>query len=205
MRNLLYPLLLFFLCSNAQTKMDTAEANALKGMVRKKAAATTTLSADFLQTKHLNFLSNDIITKGKLAFKTPNWIKWEYVDPFHYRILFKDGTMYVDDAGNKSQMDVGGNKLFEQLNQLIIDSVKGDMFQETEFDITYYKKGGDSEVHFEPKNKSLAKYIKAFHLVFNPKGEVTQVKMIEPSDDYTQIIFSNRILNKPLSDAVFDH
>ena len=183
--------------------MDTSEANALRNMVREQAVATQTLSADFVQTKHLAFLSNDIITKGKLAFKAPDLVKWEYLDPFRYSILFKDGTMYIDDAGNKNQMDMGGSKLFEQLNQLIIDSIKGDMFQEGEFDITYYKKGGDSEVYFEPKNKSLAKYIKAFHLVFNPKGEVIQVKMIESPDDYTQIIFSNRSVNKTLADAVF--
>src|SRR5690606_37391586 len=195
MRNLIYHLFLFFLCANAQTKMDIAEANSLKNMVKKQATATTTLSADFVQTKHLDFLSDDIITKGKLAFKAPDWVKWEYVDPFRYRILFKDGTMYVDDSGNKSQMDMGGNKLFEQLNQLIINSVKGDMFQEKEFDITYYKKGDDSEVHFEPKNKNLVKYIKAFHLIFNPEGEVIQVKMIEPSGDYTLIAFSNRTVN----------
>ena len=183
--------------------MDVANANALKEIVMKQAATTKALLADFVQTKHLDFLSNDIITKGKLAFKTPDLVKWEYVDPFRYSILFKDGTMYVDDEGNKSQMDMGSSKLFEQLNQLIVNSVKGDMFQENEFEISYYKLGSDSEVHFVPKNKSLVKYIKAFQLVFNPKGEVIQVKMIEPSDDYTLITFSNRIVNKPLPNAVF--
>ncbi|MCG2460171.1 outer membrane lipoprotein carrier protein LolA [Flavobacteriaceae bacterium F89] len=205
MRNLIYPLFFFVLGVGAQTKMEITEANALREKVMQHAAATNTLSVDFVQTKHLGFLSNDIITKGKLAFKTPNLVKWEYTDPFQYSILFKDGTMYVDDEGNKSQMDMGGSKLFEQLNQLIVNSVKGDMFQEDEFYITYFKKGNDNEVHFVPKNKNLSKYIKAFHLVFNPKGEVIQVRMIEPSDDYTQITFSHRTVNKPLPDAVFDH
>ena len=203
MRNLIYPLLFLVFGVNAQTKMNVADADALKNMVKNQAAATKTLSADFIQTKHLDFLSNDIITKGKLAFKTPDLVKWEYLDPFQYIILFMDGDMYDNDAGNKSQMEMGGSKLFEQLNQLIVNSVKGDMFQEDKFDISYYKMGSDSEVHFVPKSKNLTKYIKAFHLVFNPKGEVIQVKMIEPSDDYTQIDFSHRTINKPLPDAVF--
>src|SRR5690606_13370569 len=160
MRNLVYPLLFFVLSSSAQIKMDLADANTLRSMVKKQAAATATLSADFVQTKHLDFLSDDIIAKGRLTFKTPNFVKWEYIDPFLYRILIKDGTMYVDDSGNNSQMDMGGSKLFEQLNQLIVNSVKGDMFNEDEFDIAYYKKESDSEVYFTPKSKSLSKYIK---------------------------------------------
>ncbi len=111
--------------------------------------------------------------------------------------------MYVDDAGKKSQMDMGGSQLFQQLNNLIVASINGDMFDSSEFDISYFKKGADSKVHFMPKNKELAKYIKTFQLVFNPRGEVVQVKMIEPSGDYTQIDFSDRIVNKPLPDAVF--
>lgn len=205
MRSLIYTLFFFVLGVNAQTKMDVAEADALKNLIKNQAAGTKTLSADFVQTKHLDFLSDDIITKGKLVFKAPNLVKWEYVDPFQYSILFTDGTMYIDDAGKKSQMDMGGSKLFEQLNQLIVNSVKGDMFQEDEFVISYYKMGSDSEVHFFPKSKNLAKYIKAFHLTFNPKGEVVQVKMLEPTDDYTQIDFSHRTVNQPLPDAVFDH
>ena len=41
-----------------------------------------------------------------------------------------------------------------------------------------------------PKDAQFAEFIKAFHLTFNPAGRSHRVKMIEPSDDYTQIVFS---------------
>ena len=102
-------------------------------------------------------------------------------------------------------MDIGSNKLFKQLNQLIADSIKGDLFDAEEFDISYYNKEEDSEVYFAPKDKNFAKYIKAFHLTFNKKGEVIEVKMVEPSNDYTQVVFENRKVNQTLPDALFAH
>ena len=203
MRKLVYILFFAVLAINAQTKMSNSEAIHLKSMVKKLSYETKTITADFVQYKHLDFLSNDIESNGKLAFKSPDMVKWEYVKPFAYSVLFKNETLYINDNGNKSDMDMGSNKIFKQLNQLITASIKGDMFDASEFEVFYFKTDGNNEVHFNPKDEQFAEFIKSFHITFNTKGEVQEVKMIEPSDDYTQIIFSNRTTNQPLSDAVF--
>jgi len=201
------PLILFFFLLlstlSAQTEMTASEATALRTMVKEKAEKTETITSDFIQYKHLDFLSNDIKSEGKLAFKTPDLVKWEYIAPFSYAILFKDQTLYIDDDGNKSNMDIGGNEIFKQLNQLITASIRGDMFDTAQFDISYFKQDGKNLVHFKPEDAQFAEFIKAFHIVFGTNGTVEEVKMIEPSEDYTQIIFANRIENQPLSDAVF--
>ena len=132
-------------------------------------------------------------------------VKWEYVKPFAYSILFKNQTLYINDDGNKSNFDVGGNKIFEQLNQLITSSIRGDLFDDTQFNIQYFQENENSLVHFTPKDAQFSEYIKMFHMTFSPNGKVIEVKMIEPSEDYTQIVFSNRIENQPLSDADFAH
>lgn len=188
---------------NAQTKMSTTEADALKNTVKALSNNTETITSDFIQYKHLDFLSNDIKSEGKLAFKSPDMVKWEYVKPFAYSVLFKDEKLFINDNGNKSDMDMGSNKIFKQLNQLITASIKGDMFDASEFDVLYFKSDGVSEVHFTPVDTQFSEFIKVFHITFNDNGEVVAVKMIEPSDDYTQIVFSNRSTNKPLADAVF--
>ena len=183
--------------------MTSSEATTLRSKVKVQAEKTKTISSDFTQYKHLDFLSNDIESNGKLAFKAPDLVKWEYTKPFAYTILFKDQTLYINDNGNKSNMDLGSNKIFKQLNQLITSSIRGDMFDEEQFNISYFEQDSGNVVHFFPKDKQFAEFIQAFHITFNSTGEVDQVKMIEPSGDYTQIIFSNRSLNQPLSDADF--
>ncbi|WP_245224709.1 outer membrane lipoprotein carrier protein LolA [Pseudozobellia sp. WGM2] len=189
----------------SQTKMSTTEANTLKTLVKSLADKTETITSDFTQYKHLDFLSNDIESSGKLTFMAPNLVKWEYIAPFAYAIIFKDKTIFINDGGNKSNIDVGGNKLFEQLNHLITSSVRGDMFDDEKFDILFFKENGQSLVHFMPKDPKFAEFINAFHIKFNEIGEVEEVKMIEPSGDYTQIVFNNRKTNQPLSDADFTH
>jgi outer membrane lipoprotein-sorting protein len=206
MRSWLYLIFFLGIALNAQTRsMNEVEAKELKALVKTQADATQTISSDFVQFKHLDFLSNDIESIGKLSFKTPDLVKWEYVKPFAYSVLFKNETLYINNEGDKSNVDIGSNKLFKQLNTLIANSIKGDMFDSNEFDISYFKKDGQSEVHFAPKDADFSEFIKAFHITFNKKGEVAEVKMVEPSGDYTQIIFSNREVNKTLPDAVFDH
>ncbi len=201
----LLSLLFFSGTALAQIQMSTGEATALRAKVKAQAEVTKTISSDFTQYKHLDFLSNDIKSKGTLAFKAPNIVKWEYTTPFSYSVLFKDEKLFINDNGSKSDMDLGSNKVFKQLNQLITASIRGDMFDDTAFEIRYFTENNNSLVHFMPKDEQFAAFIKAFHINFNSEGEVEAVKMIEPSDDYTQIVFSNRIQNQPISDAVFSH
>ena len=183
--------------------MTPTEAVALKTKVKTRAEAISTVMSEFTQYKHLDFLSDDIVSQGKLAFKVPNLVKWEYTEPFAYSVLFKNETLFINDDGNKSNMDVGSNKIFKQLNQLITASIRGDMFDDNEFNIKYFKINDSSLVYFLPKDEQFSKFIKAFHLTFNANGDVIEVKMIEPSDDYTHIKFTDRVVNKTLSDAVF--
>lgn len=203
MRNILYILFFMVVAVNAQTKMSTTEAAIFKAKVKAQSTTINTLLSDFTQYKHLDFLSNDIVTSGKLAFKSPNTVKWEYVTPFKYSILFKNEMLFINDEGKKNNVDIGSNKMFKQLNNLIINSVKGDMFDEEEFDITYFKNGENSEVHSSPKDKKFSKYIKAFHITFNDEGDVVEIKMIEQSEDYTKIVFNNRAVNITLPDEIF--
>ncbi|WP_276168296.1 LolA family protein [Zobellia alginiliquefaciens] len=203
MHKILFLVFFISVSSIAQKEMTSTEATALRTKVKTRAEAVTTVLSDFTQYKHLDFLSDDIVSQGQLAFKAPSLVKWEYTEPFAYSVLFKNETLYINDDGNKSNMDVGSNKIFKQLNQLITASIRGDMFDEDEFNIKYFKINDSSLVYFLPKDERLSNFIKAFHLSFNANGDVTEVKMIEPSDDYTQIKFTERVVNKTLSDAVF--
>ena len=112
MRNIVYLLFLTVFATQAQTQMNTLEAKALKAKVKTLASSTKTISSEFVQYKHLDFLDNDIETSGKLAFKAPDLVKWEYLDPFKYSVLFKNETLFINDEGNKSNVDIGSNKMF---------------------------------------------------------------------------------------------
>ena len=101
MRKIIYLLLFMVGVIQAQTKMTPTEATFLKEKVKELAAQTNTITSDFVQYKHLDFLSNDIVTSGNLVFKTPNLVKWSYIDPFVYSVIFKNENLYINDEGTK--------------------------------------------------------------------------------------------------------
>lgn len=196
-----------FLCALTyaqENEMSSSEIATFKEQVAKASQQTQTIKANFVQYKHLDFLANDIETSGKMAFKSPNLVKWEYTKPYQYSVIFKNEQLLINDGGKKSNVDIGNSKMFKKMNQLIVNSVKGDMFSDADFTVTYYKNAKSYKVIFMPKDKKIASYIASFELLFNKTdAAVFEVKMIEPSKDFTRIVFNNRTLNTNIPDAVF--
>ncbi|MDY7393865.1 outer membrane lipoprotein carrier protein LolA [Aureibaculum sp. 2210JD6-5] len=190
----------------AQKTMTTQEIVNFKEKVKNVAENTKTISSDFDQYKHMEFLSNAIKTSGKMQYKAPKLVKWSYTEPFHYSVIFKEGKLLINDEGKKSDVNIGSNKLFQKLNELIVKSINGDMFDDAEFTMNFTKDTDKYIVIFHSKDIELKKYIKQFVLHFDSKNyAVNEVKMVEPSDDYTHIIFKNRIENQTIKDEVFSN
>ena len=95
------------------------------------------------------------------------------------------------------------NKVFKKINNLIVSSISGDMFNEKEFSMTFAKSGNSTLVKLLPNDKTLLKYVSEIHLYFDVDSVVERVKLIEPSKDYTEILFSNKKLNTKIDEANF--
>jgi outer membrane lipoprotein-sorting protein len=188
-----------------EQKMTETEIISFKKTVKEVATKIKTLSTDFVQYKHLDFLSKDIETSGKMAFKEPNMLQWQYKKPYNYSIVFKNGKIFIDDEGKKSAMDVSSSKIFAKINKLIVGSVSGDMFDDKEFVISYFKNKTNNITKFIPKDASLKKYIKQIELTFDKNdATVIQVKLLESSEDYTRIVLKNKILNAKIDNSIFN-
>ena len=189
---------------SAQNRLSENEIKAFKSNVQKVSQSTKSIQSDFTQTKKLSVLDNTIISKGHLAFKAPNLVKWEYTTPYKNSAIFKDDKLLVNNEGKKDEMDLSSNRLFRSLNTLIVNSIKGDMFDETQFEISYFSSGAHYLVKFIPKDKRLKKFISTFELKFDKtSSQVNEVKLIEPNDDYTVIEFKNKQINSTIPESVF--
>ena len=196
-------LLPFFTIAQA-VAMSVSASTDLKTRVIEKSEETTSIISDFEQFKHLDFLSDDIKSTGKLTYKSPSSIKWEYKVPFVYSAVFKNDKLYINDDGVKSKVNLDANKTFKSLNNLIVKSVRGDMFDEGKFDISYFENSENYIVHFMSLDKTLKKMIAEFVLTFDKESlNVITVKMIEPSNDFTLLKFLNQQTNQSVADAVF--
>lgn len=189
-----------------EQKMSETEIAVFKKSVNAVSSKIKSLSTDFVQYKHMDFLAKDIETSGKMFFKEPNLLSWQYKKPYNYSIVFKNGKILINDEGKKSAMDVGSSKIFGKLNKLIVGSVSGDMFDDKEFTITYFKTKDFNITKLIPKDAALKKYIKQIELSFDKQdATVSQVRLMESAEDYTKIVFKNKILNAKIDDSAFSN
>ncbi|WP_281321871.1 outer membrane lipoprotein carrier protein LolA [Flavobacterium aestivum] len=187
-----------------EQKMSENEITAFKQSVAQVSKKIKTLSTDFVQYKHLDFLSKDIETSGKMVFKEPNLLLWQYKKPYSYSIVFKNGKILINDEGKKSSVDIGNSKLFGKINKLIVGSVSGDLFDDKEFSISYFKNKDQNITKFIPKDAALKKYIKQIELTFDKTdATVVQVKLLESSADFTRIVLKNKVINAKVDEASF--
>ncbi|MDN3675343.1 outer membrane lipoprotein carrier protein LolA [Flavobacterium branchiarum] len=187
-----------------EQKMSDTEIATFKQSVNLVSKKIKTLSTDFVQYKHLDFLSKDIETSGKMIFKEPSLLQWQYKKPYNYTIVFKNGKILINDEGKKSVVDIGNSKIFGRINKLIVGSVSGDMFDDKEFSISYFKSKNQNIAKFIPKDATLKKYIKQIELTFDKEdATVVQVKLLESSEDYTRIVLKNKVINAKIDDSVF--
>ncbi|KQM48907.1 LolA family protein [Chryseobacterium sp. Leaf201] len=185
------------------TAMSAAEAKAFVSRISSETKGIKTLQSDFTQTKKMDFLDKSIVTYGKMTLKTPNMLSWKYTKPYQYSIVFRDNKIFINDQGKKSSVDAK-SKTFEKINKLIVGSSNGQMFNDPEFSVAYFKNGTSNLARFTPKSSQLLKYIKQIELHF-PKNQsaVSQVNMTEASGDTTNIMFKNTKINAPVSASDF--
>ncbi|MCB2195770.1 MAG: outer membrane lipoprotein carrier protein LolA [Bacteroidetes bacterium] len=166
---------------------------------------TSTIQSQFIQEKHLSFLTENIISKGKFYFKSPDKLRWEYSEPFEYIIVFNDKNIFIKDGSKISTFDTESNKMFSEINNMMIGTIQGNLFTDNErFNVSYFENSTQYLLDLEPKlpeMKSMLKIIKIY--IDKSEISVAKIKMIESSDDYTSIDFINRKLNQKIDSDKF--
>lgn len=196
-------LLLFGVFTSAQTKMNAAEIRQFTNLVSAESKKTKTLQANFVQTKKMDFLNKDLVTSGQMALQAPGMLNWKYTKPYQYSVIFKNGKMHINDQGKKSTFDAKSRN-FEKLNKLIIGSANGNLLNDPDFTVSYFKYSSGNIARFIPKSAQLLKYIRQVDLHFaSNQSVVSQVNMLEASGDTTTIVFKNTKVNAPVPASVF--
>lgn len=168
------------------------------------AATTQSIKASFRQEKYMAMLTNKINSKGTIQFKKPNLLKWEYTVPYQYAIILNGKEFIIRDGGKENSFDIASSQSFRQINELIVNSVQGNILDENRFDIKYFEGKKHYLTKLQPKDEQMKKFLKQVDVYYSKSDfTVAQIRLIEPEDDYTHIYLEDAVLNEPISDAVF--
>ncbi|MBI9053443.1 MAG: outer membrane lipoprotein carrier protein LolA [Bacteroidales bacterium] len=167
---------------------------------------TNSIQSTFIQEKHLSFLTENIISKGEFYFQSPNKLRWEYSEPFNYIIVFNDKNILIKDENKLSTFDTESNKMFSEINNMMIGSIKGSLFTDSErFKVKYLENSSQYLLELDPKLPEMKSMIKTIEIYIDKSDiSVSSIKMIESSDDYTSIKFVNRKMNQQIDNSKFN-
>ncbi len=180
------------------------DTTAFKQKMEAQSKLVSTLESDFTQEKYLSVMSEKIISKGHFHFKKVNMLRWEYNDPYKYLIAINKDKMYIKDNGKVSKYDINSNKMFKSINEMMVNTVQGNLLNNKDYKAKFYENDKFYLLELSPLQKGAKDFLKVIQLYINKVDyAVDKVKMIEPSDDYTSIDFTNRKTNQPIADEKF--
>lgn len=163
-----------------------------------------TIKSDFIQIKHLEALEVTVESKGKFWFKKENFLRWEYIEPYKYVIAIKNGTFTINDGKKTSSYDTESNKVFKEINNLIISSVRGNLLMDGNFAVEAFESETQYKVKLVPKIAQMKEVLSQIEMYFEKSDmSVSKVKMIEDEDNYTEIKFTNRKFNEDIPTETF--
>ncbi len=178
--------------------------SAVKKEFAKAAQQTQSIQCDFVQEKNLSMLSDKIVSKGKFWFRKENKVRMEYQQPSYYLLVMNGKDIRIKDAQKESKVSGKNNKLFEQINKITVDCVRGTVLDNADFTTKVFENAQRYRLEMVPVNKAMAAYFKMITLLVDKKDfTVESIIMAEPSGDDTNISFLHKQVNANIPDAVF--
>ncbi|MGC3948595.1 MAG: outer membrane lipoprotein carrier protein LolA [Chryseolinea sp.] len=191
----------------AQPKGYTAvkDVAAFRQSFSRESAKIQSIESAFRQEKVLSALTETIQSRGQFWFKRTNKVRIEYQSPFSYTMVLNGDKMTVRDGDKQTQVNMRSNKLFQQVNRIMIDCVQGTILDSKDFSHRVFENGDNYLLELTPTSKALREFFQLIHLTIRKADYVaSSIEMNEPGGDKTTIYFIDRKLNTPVADAVFN-
>lgn len=182
----------------------TADFTSFKSQFKTESLKIVSISSEFTQEKILLALTEKIKSEGKFLFKRDNKVRIEYEKPFSFLLMMNGDKMLVRDNQKENRINVKSNKLFQQINRIIIDCVQGSMLDSKDFTVKVFEDSNTYLLEMTPTSKALRQFFKTIVLLVEKKDySAKSIEMREPNGDKTVITFINKKLNAEIADAVF--
>jgi outer membrane lipoprotein-sorting protein len=164
----------------------------------------TSIESSFAQEKVLTALTEKITSTGKFWYKRSNKVRIEYVKPYTYTMIMNGDKMLLKDDQKENRVNVRSNKLFQQINQIMIDCVQGTVLDSKDFNVRVFEDDQIYLLEMDPTARSLKEFFSTIVLKVDKKDfTASAIEMNEKSGDSTTILFKDKKLNTQFSDAVF--
>ena len=177
--------------------------------IRKAAATIKTIETSFVQTRTLKILKKPLVSRGVMAYRRPNDLRWEYQSPLqtllvvhggNVRRLIKHGTSWVTDSSAKLEaMKV----VLGEINLWLDGNFAASRTFRPELRAADH--GQPAHVDLVPIDPSLAKIISRIAITFAERpGTVNAIDIFEEGEGVTHIAFEEQRFDVAIPDERFE-
>jgi outer membrane lipoprotein-sorting protein len=171
--------------------------------IRAAAANVDAVSCDFVQEKHLPILAKPLVSTGKLAYRRPDSLRWEYITPLKSVLIIHNG-----DVRRLVQTDrgmVADDSVRLQAMQFVMPEIGAWLsgrFEDNSLFAATLLPG--HRISLVPRDEGMARFIQRIELRLSDRpGVIDQVTIFEGEDAFTRMVFSRTALNPDLEDRLF--
>ncbi|WP_168776967.1 LolA family protein [Muribaculum caecicola] len=175
------------------------------GRINKTASGLKSMSCSFTQTKYLSLLSDEMISEGKMNYKQPNKLRWEYTTPYQYLFIFNGTKVYVGNESRKDVIDTNTNKVFKEVARIMMSTVTGTaLSNSSDFSIDVADGNTQWQITLVPKKKEMKKMFSKIVLLFNKSNlMIAEINIYENNNDRTNIKLKNIKTNGVVNETLF--
>jgi outer membrane lipoprotein-sorting protein len=177
---------------------------AFKTRFSTESSKVLSITSDFKQEKELIALTEKITSTGKFWFKRTNKVRIDYQKPFVYRLIMNGEKILIKDDQQENRVNVKSNKLFQQVNKIMLDCIQGTILSSKDFSSIVYENDKSYLLAMTPNSKALKEFFETIYLSVDKKDySVNSIEMKEPGGDRTVLTFTNKSLNQPVNEDIF--
>ena len=189
----------------AQKTVTGAQRDEMIRRIGQAASELSSLSCDFVQVKQLSLLNDKLTSRGKMYYKAPSSLRWEYTTPYAYTFVLSGTKVLIKSGTQKNVIDTGSSRLFQEIARLMMGTVTGKCLSGSDsFEVELQVNGQEWVARMVPRKKELKRMFASVALYFDAtRAVVNKVRITESSGDDTLITLSHVVTGKELPHALF--
>lgn len=174
-------------------------------LLGERAGQVETMTCDFVQTKRMSLLADELVSHGTMSFSRPGKLRWEYTRPYSYRFVFDGDRVFIGNDSRSNVMDAGSSKIFGTIARVMMNTVTGRVDKlGADFVVSVSGSAPSRVIMLTPKKREMKQLLKQVELTLDEKaGIVTHVRLSEKNGDVTDIALTGIKLNQPVDATLF--
>jgi outer membrane lipoprotein-sorting protein len=208
--SILLVLLIFaiqFLNAQNNNPLRQAEQQEVLNTITQKLSDVKNLKADFKQIRHMDILTEPLVSVGICYFEEPDKLRWELTRPYQSILIYNanDIAKFNVADGKVEKLNLGAEDLMRGILKQIISWIQGDFDKAADiYDLKIFK-GEKYKLVLTPKSDELTKSIQSIEMVFNADLQnISSVQINESGKNYIKIEFLNTMNNIDIDKLIFN-